>query len=68
MGSMDFELTIAGIAYGVLLIAATFINNRVVESFRLDVIFMKQPTPSTRIVNLVAGLAIIGYNVYTLVR
>ncbi|MCC6502622.1 MAG: hypothetical protein IT362_05765 [Deltaproteobacteria bacterium] len=68
MGSMDFELTIAGIAYGVLLIAATFINNRVVESFRLDVIFMKQPTPSTRIVNLVAGLAIIGYNVYTLVK
>lgn len=67
MGSFDFELTIAGIAYGALLIAATFINNRVLEAFRLDAIFMKQPTPSTRIVNLVAGLAIIGYNVYTLV-
>jgi hypothetical protein len=64
---MDFELTIAGIAYGVLLIVATFLNNRVVESFRLDVIFMKQPTQATRMVNLVAGLAIIGYNVYTLV-
>lgn len=65
MGSMDFELTIAGIAYGVLLIVATFVNNKVIESFRLDVIFMKHPTPATRIVNLVAGLAIIGYNVYT---
>lgn len=67
MGSMDFELTIAGIAYGAVLIAATFINNRVLEAFRLDVIFTRNPTQSTRIVNLVAGLAIIGYNVYTLV-
>jgi hypothetical protein len=66
MGSLDFELTIAGIAYGVLLIVATFVNNRIIESFRLDVIFMRNPTPSTRSVNLVAGLAIIGYNVYTL--
>ncbi|NUM88950.1 MAG: hypothetical protein HUU37_07085 [Bdellovibrionales bacterium] len=64
---MDFELTIAGIAYGVLLIAATFINNKVVEAFRLDAIFMRNPTQGTRFVNLVAGLAIIGYNVYTLV-
>lgn len=67
MGSMDFELTIAGILYGVLLIAATFVNNRVVEAFRLDAIFMRNPTPATRNINLVVGLAIIGYNVYTLV-
>ena len=66
MGSLDFELTIAGIAYGVLLIAATFVNNRFIEAFRLDGIFMRNPTPTTRNVNLVAGLAIIGYNVYTL--
>ncbi|CAG1065877.1 hypothetical protein BAC1_01469 [uncultured bacterium] len=66
MGSMDFELTIAGIAYGVLLVLATFVNNKVIEAFRLDVIFMRNPTPATRNVNLVAGLAIIGYNVYTL--
>lgn len=68
MGSLDFELTIAGIAYGILLIVATFVNNRVIESFRLDVIFTRSPTPSTRYVNLVAGLVIIGYNVYTLVK
>jgi len=67
MGSLDFELTIAGIAYGVLLIAATFVNNRVIEAFRLDAIFMRNPTPATRSINLVVGLAIIGYNVYTLV-
>lgn len=43
MGSLDMALTIGGIAYGLLLIAATFINNKVLESFRLDVIFMKNP-------------------------
>jgi hypothetical protein len=68
MGSLDFQLTIAGIAYGVLLIVATFVNNRVIESFRLDVIFTRNPTPSTRYVNLAAGLAIIGYNVYTMLK
>ena len=67
MGSLDMALTIGGIAYGLLLIAATFINNKVLESFRLDVIFMKNPSQSTRGVNLVAGLAFIGYNVYTMV-
>lgn len=66
MASLDFALTIAGIAYGLLLIAATFINNKVLESFRLDVIFMKSPSQSTRSVNLVAGLVLIGYNVYTM--
>lgn len=65
MGSMDFYLTIAGIAYGVLLIAATFVNNRVIEAFRLDTMFMRQPSPAARNINLVAGLAIIAYNVYS---
>lgn len=67
MGSLDFTLTLAGIAYGVLLIAATFVNNRFIEAFRLDVLFMRNPSPSTRPINLVAGLAFIGYNVYTLI-
>ena len=67
MGSLDMALTIGGIAYGLLLIAATFINNKILESFRLDVIFMKNPSQSTRGVNLVAGLALIGYNVYTMI-
>jgi hypothetical protein len=64
---MEFALTLAGIAYGVLLIAATFVNNRVIEAFRLDALFMKNPSASTRGINLVGGLAFIGYNVYTLI-
>jgi len=67
MGSLDMALTIGGIAYGLVLIAATFINNKILESFRLDVLFMKQPSQSSRGVNLVAGLALIGYNVYTMI-
>jgi len=67
MGSLDMALTIGGIAYGLVLIAATFVNNKVLEAFRLDVLFMKNPSPSSRGINLVAGLAIIGYNVYTMI-
>ena len=68
MGSLDFALTVAGIAYGILLIAATFINNKFIGAFRLDVMFMpKNHSASTRGVNLVAGLMFIGYNVYTLI-
>lgn len=65
MGSQELALTIGGIIYGLVLIAATFINNRFLEAFRLDSLFMRNPTASTRGVNLVAGLAIIGYNLYT---
>ena len=67
MTSMDLVLTIAGIAYGVLLIATFFINNKFLWAFRLDAIFMRNPSPSTRGINLVAGLALVGYNVYTLI-
>ena len=67
MGSQDFALTVGGIAYGLLLIAATFMNNRFIEAFRLDSLFMKNPSASTRGVNLVVGLVIIGYNLYTVI-
>ncbi len=66
MGSLDMALTIGGIAYGIVLILATFINNKTLEAFRLDALVMRNPTESTRGINLVAGLAFIGYNVYTI--
>ncbi len=66
MVSNDLILTLAGIAYGILLIAATFINNRIIGAFRLDTMFMKTPPASARGINLVVGLLIIGYNVYTM--
>ncbi|MBW7957762.1 MAG: hypothetical protein H3C68_07705 [Deltaproteobacteria bacterium] len=66
MSSLDWALTIGGIAYGVLLIFATFINNKTLAAFRLDALFMRTPSESTRGINLLAGLALIGYNVYTI--
>lgn len=67
MGSQELVLTLAGIAYGVVLIAATFINNKVLGAFRLDTMFMRNPPAAAKGVNLVVGLAIIGYNIYTLI-
>ncbi|MBE7415967.1 MAG: hypothetical protein HS130_12415 [Deltaproteobacteria bacterium] len=66
MSSLDMALTIGGIAYGIVLILATFINNKILESFRIDVLVMKNPSESSRGINLVAGLALIGYNIYTI--
>lgn len=66
MNQSDLVLTIAGIAYGVLLIASTFVNNKVIGAFRLDTMFMRQPPPQARTINLIVGLVIIGYNVYTM--
>ncbi|HBG45663.1 MAG TPA: hypothetical protein DDW94_01575 [Deltaproteobacteria bacterium] len=67
MGSFDTVLTLAGITYGVILILATFINHKALEAFRIDALIMRNPSQSSRGLNLVCGLAIIGYNVYTLV-
>lgn len=68
MVSLDLALTLGGIAYGVILIVATFVNNKFIEAFRLDTLFMRNPSPNARGLNLVAGLAFIGYNVYTMLR
>lgn len=68
MISNDLILTLAAFAYAGLLIAATFINNRFFAAFRLDTLFMRNPPAAAKGINLVAGLAIIGYNVYVLTR
>ena len=67
MGSLDLGVTLLGIVYGIILIAATFISNRFTEVLRLDVMFLPNPSASTRVINLVAGLLIAGYNIYSLI-
>lgn len=64
---MDTTVNIIGIIYGVILILATFVRNKVIESMRLDALFMPQPTEKTRPVNLIAGLLVAGYGIYSLV-
>ena len=69
MKSMNLVLPLMGIAYGCVLIAAAFVNNKFIAAFRIDTLFApKHSSDSTKGINLVAGLALIGYNIYTLIR
>ncbi len=68
MVSLDLTVTLLGIAYGFMLIAGFFIRNRFTEIFRLDKLFMANPSSATSGVNLVAGIVIAGYNIYSLLR
>ena len=63
---MDTIVTVIGIAYGLVLIMATFVRHKVIESMRIDALVIPQPTESTRPVNLIAGILIAGYGIYSL--
>jgi len=63
---MDTIVNLIGIIYGLVLILAAFVRIRVLESMRVDVLFMPQPTEKTRPVNLVVGLLVAGYAIYSL--
>lgn len=67
VNNIDLFLTLFGIIYGAFLIVATFVSNKVTEALRIDALLRPQPTEATRKVNLVVGLALIGYNIYTLI-
>ena len=63
---MDTIVNFIGIIYGLVLILAAFVRIRVLESMRVDVLFMPQPTEKTRPVNLVVGFLVAGYAIYSL--
>ena len=66
MNNMDFIVLVVGIIYGLVLILTTFVRNRLTESMRVDALFMPHPTDSTRPLNLVVGLLVAGYGIYSL--
>lgn len=66
MKNLDILVNTIGIVYGILLILTVFVRSRVTESMRIDALFVKQPTESTRPVNLLAGLLVAGYGIYSL--
>ena len=66
MGHFDTIITITGFVYSFLLISAAFVRTKVTEAFRIDALFFPQPTEATRKINLIAGAAIIAYNIYSL--
>ena len=64
--NLDTIVKAIGIAYGILLVLSVFVRNRVTESMRIDALFMKQSTENTRPLNLVVGLLVAGYGIYSL--
>ncbi len=66
MKNLDTIVTVVGIIYGLSLILAAFVRNKITESIRVDALFMPQPTENTRPLNLVVGLVLIAYNGYSL--
>ena len=63
---MNTIVNVLGILYGLILILAAFVRNKALESMRVDALFMAQPTESTRPLNLVVGLLVAGYAIYSL--
>ena len=66
MNHPDVLINVLGILYGTLLIFATFVRSSFTESMRIDALFMKGYTEKTRPLNLLAGLLIAGYGIYSL--
>jgi len=63
---MDTIVNVIGILYGLVLILAFFVRIKVIESMRIDALFMPQVSENSRPVNLVAGVLVTGYGIYSL--
>lgn len=68
MSTLEWTLSFIGIGYGIFLIYATFVSNRITEAFRLDALISPRPTPQSRWLNLPIGLAALGYYGYGLLK
>lgn len=66
MQNINTVVTVVGIIYGLVLILITFARIKFIEAMRIDALVIPHPTDSTRPVNLIAGLLISGYGVYSL--
>ena len=68
MKNMDAIVTVIGIIYGFLLILTAFVRTKFTESFRIDALFMPKPSEATRPLNLLAGILVAGYSIYSLLK
>jgi len=66
--TIQFAFIVGGIIYGIILIVGMFVRTKFTELVRLDSVFMPKPSESTRIINLVFGILILGYNTYELLK
>jgi F0F1-type ATP synthase membrane subunit c/vacuolar-type H+-ATPase subunit K len=63
----DTIVNVIGIAYGIVLILAAFVRSRITEAMRVDALFMKQASEQTRPLNLIFGILVAGYGIYSLI-
>lgn len=68
MELFNIAVTALGFLYGFILVHAAFFDNSITSKFRIDTLFIANPTTSTRMLNLILGLFIIGYNGYALFK
>lgn len=68
MKNLDTVITVIGIIYGALLILTVFVRTKFTEAFRIDALFMPKPSEATRPLNLVIGIIVAGYSIYSLLK
>jgi len=66
MNHPDTFINLLGIAYGMLLIAATFVRSGLTEAMRIDALFVRDYSEKTRPANLLVGVLVAGYGVVSL--
>jgi hypothetical protein len=68
MENLDMITTWLGIFYGLVLILAGIIRHRITEAMRIDALFMPNPSEATRPLNLIIGIVVAGYSIYSLLK
>lgn len=66
MNQADLLINLLGCAYGVVLIAAMFLRTPLTEAMRIDALFVPNYSEKTRPLNLLAGVLVAGYAVWSL--
>lgn len=65
ISTMDSVLAVVGITYGIIVFLSAFLSTRFTEAFRIDLFFMRNPTPATKKLNIFFGLLILGSSLYS---
>lgn len=66
MKNLDFIVTVIGVVYGLVLMLTPFVRSKITEAMRVDLLFMPNATDSTRPLNLIVGILVAGYGIYSL--
>lgn len=66
MSHTDVLVNVVGIVYGTVLIAGVFVRSSITEAMRIDALFIKDCSEKTRPLNLLIGVLVAGYAIYSL--